>query len=224
MSWNEDAVLGAADTVGFGGVLWILYLAGNTDVGVGKTSDYHTQRNSVRTYAQNQGLDDPGHPTVKSGFQNISRKTVVDADGNRGPINNEKKTHLISLTSLGKGLMKTVHNNDQIRTSVKKSIDIDVDEPQDPWWPGQGPRESNEVFLHTFADRSVLQETTAEIEAHAVFDCPCCGEVLENDFRLQLQNGEITEGWGRFPEVECPNCNTEYRHSAANPHQSPESI
>lgn len=224
MSWNEEAVLQAANTVEFGGALWILYLAGNTDVGVGKTSDYHTLRNSVRSYAQDQGLDDPGHPTVKNGFANISRKVVVDSDGNRDTINNEHKNHIVSLTSLGKGLMNTVHNDDQIENALKESIEIEVDEPQDPWWPEDGPQDSFNVFLHTYADRTVLREDHAEIEAHAIFDCPCCGEQVENDFELTLQDGYIVEGWQRFPEVECANCNNTYNHSAANPHYTPESM
>lgn len=98
MKWTEPAVLQAANTVGFGGTLWILYLAGNTDVGVGKTSDYHTQRSSVRSYAKEQGLDDPGVPTVRNGYDNISQKTVVDAEGNRGAINDRHKPNIVSLT------------------------------------------------------------------------------------------------------------------------------
>lgn len=222
MSWNETFVLRAANKVGFGGSLWILYLAGNTDVGVGKTSDYHTLESSVRAYAQNQGLEDPGIPTIKEGYSNISRKVVMDADGNRDVINDQHKPHIVCLTPLGKGLMMTVETEDQIENSLKEDLGMEVEEPQTPWWPGDGPRESFAVSLHTYADRSVLQESVSEIEAKAIFDCPRCGEEIENEFVLTLQEGNIVEGWDRFPTVECPNCETEYKHSAADPHREPE--
>lgn len=222
MKWTEEAVLQAADTVGFGGTLWILYLAGNTDVGVGKTSDYHTQKSSVRSYAKGQGLSDPGVPPVQEGYENISRKPVVDAEGNKDTINDQHKPTIVSLTSLGKGLMKTVDNDGRIRASVKESTGIEIDEPQDPWWPGQGPYESASVFLHTYADRSAMDEEECEITAKARFDCQCCGEEIENEFQLTLNEGNIVEGWGRFIEMDCESCETTWKYSAANPYYDPE--
>jgi len=220
--WNEDAVLQAADTVEFGGILWILHLAGNTDVGIGKTSDLHTQESSVRSYAKNEGLDDPGIPIVREGYKNISRKTVVDGEGNRGTINHQHKPTIVSLTPLGKGLMKTVDNDDRILKSLKGSIGIEVDEPQDPWWPGEGPRESNELFLYTYDERTVLDEEECEIDAHAIFSCKRCGEDITSDFQITLQQGNIVDGWGKLIEAECDSCGTSYEHSAADPHRKPD--
>lgn len=224
MSWNEASVLRAGKAVGKGGTLWILYLAGNYEVGVEKTSDYHTLRSSVRTYAQNEGLDDPGHPTVREGYKNISRKKVIDADGNRDAINNEHKPHIVSLTSLGKSLMSTVHHNDAIRHSLKESIGIEMDDPPDPWWPGEGPRDSFSVVLQTYEDRSVQEQDSAEIEAEAFFDCPYCEQEIENEFTVELQDGYIVDGWNEFPEASCDNCENTFRHSAADPHHEPEPL
>lgn len=224
MKWTEDTVLHTADTVGFGGTLWVLYLAGNTDVGVGKTSDYHTLKSSVRIYPQNHGLSDPGVPIVREGYENLCRKTVVDAEGNQGPINNKHKPNIVSLTPLGKGLMKTLDNDDRIKESVKQLIGIDADQPQDPWWPGQGPLESAEVFLHTSADRSVLDEGECIIDAKAEFNCPRCGTEIENEFQLPLTNGQIVEGWGRFIEADCDSCEATWQHSAADPHHEPDLV
>lgn len=221
MTWDEDSVLEAADTVGYGGVLWILHLAGNTDVGIGKTSDYHTEESSVRSHAKTLGLDEPDIPTIKRGYKNITRKVVVDSDGSSDSINNAHKNHLVSLTSLGKNLMKAVDNDDRIKNSLRASIGVEVDEPPEPWWPGEGPRDSFAVYLHTYEDRSVLEEDECEIEACASFECDRCNEEIESEFELTLQNGNIVQGWGRVIEVKCENCGQAWEHSAADPHQKP---
>lgn len=224
MAWDEESVLKAADTVEFEGSLWILHLAGNTEVGIGKTSDYHTQEGSVRSYAKDQGLEDPGVQKVRIGYQNLCRKSVTDAMGNSGSILRQDKPDIVRLTSLGKDLMRTINSDRRIENSVKQSIGVETDAPPEPWWPGNGPQDSFEVFLHTYADRSVLDESHATIEAQAEFECTCCGETVESNFELTLEDGIMVEAWGRKIQTQCENCMVEFQYSAANPHEKPDPV
>lgn len=221
MTWDEDSVLQAASTVGFGGSIWILHLAENSHVGKGPTSDYHTERNQVRSYVQSEGLDDPGIPTIKRGFKNISRKRVVDVEGRSGVINNEKKPNLVCLTRLGITLMTTLNTNDQISNAFKENIGLEEEGLPDPWWPGDGPRENFTVYLYTHADHSVRNETEIEIDAYARFECTCCGDEVENEFELTLEDGIIVNEWGRMVTAECDTCENTFEHSVADPHREP---
>lgn len=221
VSWDKDSVLAVTDTVGFGGTLWLLYLAGNTDVGIGKTSDFHTQKSSVRSYAKDQNLNDPGVPVVKEGYQNLCGKTVVDADENAGTILRQDKPEIVRLTPLGKSLLQTIDSDDRIEICVKEAIGIES-EQEDPWWPGKGPLDSSPVKLYTYADRSALDQSEAEIQAHATFPCPYCEEEIENDFQLTLQEGIIVDGWGQKVDATCESCGNDFLHSAADPYTRPE--
>lgn len=222
MAWDAESVLSAGATVGYGGTLWILYLAGNTDVGVGKTSDYYTQKSSVKSYAKSHGLAEPSDPTVREGYRNISRKTVVDAEGNAGPINNQHKPDILSLTSLGKGLMSKIHHDQRIELALQESIGIETDDDPDPWWPGDGPNESMAIFLRTFADRSVLDEEEAEFEAIATFDCLRCDAEIEHRYEVTITNGYIVEGWSRTVTVECSGCGLVHEHCPVDPQRPPD--
>lgn len=224
MSWDRDSVEEAGETVGFGGTLWILYLAQSNAVSPAKTSDYHTLKSSIRSYAkQQEGLDDPGEPPIREGYQNITRRVVVDADGNRGYINKQDKQDLVRLTSLGYDLTTTIDRDERIEKALKETIDIEIEEPQDPWWPGQGPNESFAIHLRTYADRTVLDEETAEIEALASFECDRCDTEIEHEYDVRLEEGNPVE-WGRTVEVECPQCEQEYGHGAVHPHRDPEPL
>ncbi|WP_256288280.1 MULTISPECIES: hypothetical protein [Halobacteriales] len=222
MTWDEESVLQAADTVGYGGALWILYLAEESDVGIGKTSNFHSEKGSVRSYAKSEDLDDPGISVVKDGFQNLCRKPVTDASGRTDVINNDdKNADLLRLSRLGMTLMKTVNSDDRVRTALKESIGIETGGLPDPWWPGDGPRENYSVYLYTHADHSVREEEEVDINAYARFECACCGEDVINEFQLTLENGEIINEWGRKVTTQCEGCDTEFEHSVANPHQKP---
>jgi hypothetical protein len=223
VSWDESSVLAAGDTVEFCGTLWILYLAECSDVGIGKTSDFHTEKGSVRSYTkQNLGLEDPGVPTLKQGYKAISRKSVTDADGNQNVINNKHKTDwILSLTSLGKDLMKVINVNDNIRTKLKESIDAEIERPVKPWWPGEGPQETFPVYLRTFADKAVLEASEVTILAIASFECGRCKTTVKGTHWVKLTEGNIEVGeWSRFTSTEC-SCGLTYRHPVADPRQSP---
>lgn len=222
MVWDADSVLSAGDTVGFGGTLWILYLAGNTDVGVGKTSDFHTQKSSVKSYATTHGIPEPDDPIIKEGYRNLSRKTVIDADGNRGCINNQHKPDILSLTSIGKGLMATVDNDQRIEYALKESIGIEIDEDPDPWWPGEGPNKSMAIYLRTFADRSVLDAEKAELDVIATFSCLRCGAEIEHEYTVTMTEGYLAEGWSRIVTTDCENCGLAHEHCPVNPKRPPD--
>lgn len=219
MTWDEDSVEAAAEVVGEAGTIWILHLAGNTEVGKGKTSDFHTQCSSVRACAKELGLDDPGVPTVKEGYRNLYRRRVTDSEGRSGPILNHKKENIVALTSLGKTLVTKIDNDERAENKLKEYLDIETEEPEDDWWPHDGPDESFSVYLYTNADRSVREEDEVEIEAHARFDCPKCGESVSNVFDLVLREG-TSMNWGMI-EAECDNCGMKFKHSAADPHCKP---
>lgn len=224
MSWDEDSVLSAGETVGFGGTLWVLYLAQCNAVSPAKTSDYHTEKSSVRAYAnQQEGLDDPEEPIIREGYEKLNRCLVVDRDGNRGYINKQDKQDLVRLTSLGYDLVTTIDTDERIEKELKKSIGVDVQEPQDPWWPGQGPNEDFSIYLRTFADRTVLDRDTVDIEAIVSFDCYRCDTEIEHEYNVKLEDGNTVE-WGRTVEVECPQCCQEYGHRAVDPHRDPEPL
>lgn len=224
MTWDEESVLAAVETVGFGGALWILHLACNSGVGAAKTSNFHVEDSSVKSYAKEWGLDEPSDPIIKEGYKNISRKTVVDADQNRGVINNRDKPEIVRLSSLGVSLAKTIDSDEQVRKTLQANLGMDVDEPQDPWWPGDGPDELYAVYLRTFADRSVLDEDEAEIEAIASLECLRCGEEVEDEYILVLTDGQIVQGWSRFEEVDCDNCGLSLKYCVADPHRKPEIV
>lgn len=223
MSWDEASVLDAGDTVEFGGTIWILHLAVNSDVGIGKTSDYNTEEGSVRSYAKQElGLEDPGVPTLKDGYKAISRRQVIDADGNQDVINNKDKTgQILRLTTLGKNLMKVVNTNDDIRMKLKVSIDAEVDRPTKPWWPGEGPQETFPVQIRTFADKAVREAPEVTIRTIASFDCDRCHATVEHEYWVELAEGNIAVGeWSRFTSTNC-SCGLTYRHPVADPRQPP---
>jgi hypothetical protein len=223
VSWDEESVLNAGDTVGYGGTLWILYLAVNSKVGIGRTSDYNSEEGSVRSYAKQElGLEDPGIPPIKEGYRSISRREVIDDDGNRDVINNRDKTaKIIRLTTLGKNPMKVVNSNDDIRVSLKRSIGAEVDQPTKPWWPGEGPQESFPVLIRTFADKSVREAPSVSILTIASFDCDRCGETVEKNYWVKLDGGNIAVSeWSRSVDIRCA-CDLKYVFSPADPKQPP---
>ncbi len=223
VSWDETSVLRAGETLGYGGTLWILHLAVNSKVGIGRTSDYNSEEGSVRSYAKQQlGLSDPGIPAVKEGYQAISRKEVTDSAENRDVINNKDKTaKIIRLTTLGKNLMKVVDSNDDIRVALADSIGAEVDRPTKPWWPGEGPQDSFPVQIRTFADKSVREASEVYILAEGSFECDRCEKSVEEEYWVELKNGNIAvPEWSRFVSTQC-SCGLEYEFSAADPGRSP---
>ncbi|MFK5604769.1 hypothetical protein [Haloferax volcanii] len=224
MSWDKDSILRASDTVGDNGTLWLLFLAGNTDVGVGKTSNAERHIGSVRTLAQDGGLSDPGHSGVMVGYSNITRKIVTDADGNGGPINVDKKSNnLLQLTTLGKQLLTTLDRDERIELEVRKSIGMNVDVPTEPWWPHGDPDESHPIYIRTFADRSVLDEAECEIEVIASFQCEKCHTDIEHSYNVRMESGTIVNGWSRTVPVDCenPDCDLTYEHLVGDPFRGP---
>lgn len=224
MSWDKDSVLRASDTVGDNGTLWLLYLAGNTAVGVGKTSNAEQHIGSVRTLAQDGGLPDPGYSDVMSGYDNITRRIVQDADGNRCPVNVDKKSNnLLQLTTLGKQLLTKLDRDERVELAVRERIGMDVDTPTEPWWPYGDPNESCPVYMRTFADHSVLDEDECEIEVIASFECGKCYTNIEHSYKVLMQNGDLVNGWSRTVSVDCenPNCNLTFEHLVGDPHTEP---
>jgi len=93
VAWDKETVVRAAETVGDAGTLWILFLAQNDEVGIEKTSNLQTLGSSVRSYAKEIGLDDPGQETINQGYNGITNSRVVDADGNVACINRDDKSN-----------------------------------------------------------------------------------------------------------------------------------
>lgn len=224
MSWDKDSVLRASETVGDNGTLWLLFLAGNTAVGVGKTSNAERHVGSVRTLAKDGGLTDPGYSDVISGYGNITRRVVEDADGNRGPINVDKKSNnLLQLTTLGKQLLTTIDNDERIELEVRDQIGMDVDTPTEPWLPHGDPNEDHPVYMRTFADHSVKDQDECEIEMIASFECGSCYTDIKHTYQVLMKNGTLINGWTRTISVDCenPDCNLTYEHLVGDPHTEP---
>lgn len=224
VTWDEDSTRGVAETVGLGGAIWTLYLALESPVGAARTSDFHSEAGSVKSYAKRIGLEEPNDPVVKEGYKNISRKNVVDADGNYGVINKQDKPHIVRLSSLGVELAAAIDNNEEIENSIKKFIGADYDKVQDPWWPVSPPDRSNEIYLRTFSDRSLREDEEAEIHVIATFDCLRCGSEIEHEYSITLNNGNPVNGWSRSVEAECGDCGLMHEHKVGDPHEKPSPI
>jgi len=202
-------VLQAGRTLDGAGTLWVLFLAKRGEVGIQKTSNLRKLEGSVRSYAQEIGLDDPGVSQVYAGFKIIERRKVVDADGNRDTVNNDDKSNdLVRLTPLGQDFVTKIDNDRRIENKLKDLIGADTEEITDPWWP-YGPaddQEGREVLIRTFADRSVLDADEAEITVLVSFDCVKCSDQIEDvEFDVEMQDGSLIE-WGRTETVECSEC------------------
>lgn len=147
MDWDEEHVIAAGDTVGYGGTLWILYLTNSTEVGINKTSDYHTQQSSVRSFTKRElGLPEPKQPVVREGYMSISNKPVTAPTGTRDVINNEHKNDLLSLTTLGHKLVTAIRQDDRLDMALRGQIGV-VDEPNDPWWIHGPANDDHAVFF-----------------------------------------------------------------------------
>lgn len=224
MTWDESSVVSAAKTVGREGSVWILYLAGNRMVGVGKTSDFHTLAGSVEARAKDLGFDDFDKGQVRDGYDNISTKVVRDASGNSDTINNKDKPNIVRLSTLGKKLMAKVDNNDEIDFVIKEEIDADVDIPTKPWWPVGECSPDNAVYIRTDEDKEVLGVDESHIHVTASFDCLRCSDPVKHDYEVKLEDGIPVNGWSRFVEVQCTNCGQVWEHLCGNPHQQPSPI
>jgi len=224
VGWDENAVINAVHTVDAEGTLWILFLAQNSEVGIEKTSNLEKLDSSVRTYAQGLGLDDPGVRTVRDGFNKIENRSVTDAEGFSDTINDDDKSNnLIRLTPLGQDLVTFVEKDDRIRNKLKEMIGVDTENAGQPWWPYDGPSDDLALKIRTFADRSVLEDAETEITAVVSFDCPNCGETIEDEeFEVKMVDGNLIE-WGRTDIVDC-SCGATVEICPIDPNRNPEEV
>lgn len=225
MGWNEDAVIDAAHRVDAEGTLWILFLAQNDEVGIWKTSNLQTLESSVRKYAQEIGLPDPGKRTVRDGYDKIEHRSVVDADGAVDTINNDDKSNdIVRLTPLGQNLVAFVNKDNRVRNLLKDLVGADIEDIKEPWWPYGPPNEDSPLHIRTYADRSVLDESQTKIYVIVSFDCPNCKESIEDlEFEVKMQDGDLIE-WGRTEEVECLSCGSSIEICPIDQHREPEEI
>lgn len=224
MDWDEEHVIAAGDTVGYGGTLWILYLTNSTEVGINKTSDYHTQQSSVRSFTKRElGLPEPKQPVVREGYMSISNKPVTAPTGTRDVINNEHKNDLLSLTTLGHKLVTAIRQDDRLDMALRGQIGV-VDEPNDPWWIHGPANDDHAVFLRTYSDRSELDKAHGAIDVIASFDCPRCGDHIEHEYSMELQDGHTIDGWETTVEVTCEGCGQWYSHTKADQYTPPEPL
>lgn len=225
MGWDEDTVINAAYRVDGEGTLWILFLAQNGEVGIEKTSNLEKLDSSVRAYAKELGLEDPGLRTVRDGFSKIENRSVTDADGVSDTINNDDKSNnLVRLTPLGQDLVTFVNKDDRIRNELKELIGVEVESVGQPWWPYDGPSTDLALRIRTFADRSVLEEAQTEITAVVSFDCPNCEATIENErFEVTMVDGDLIE-WGRTDVVDCSLCGASFEICPIDPNREPEEV
>jgi len=222
VAWDKETVVRAAETVGAAGTLWVLFLAQNDEVGIEKTSNLQTLDSSVRSYAKEIGLDDPGQETINQGYNRITNSRVVDADGNVACINRDDKSNdLVRLTPAGQDLVTSVHNDERIKNRLKEFLGLEVEGVQEPWWPNTDPSNLHVLNIRTFANHSVLDQDEAEITAIVSFDCPKCDSDVETEFVVRLSEGHLVE-WGRTEEVNCSACDTSAEICPIDPHRPPE--
>lgn len=206
------------------GTLWVLVLCGDSSIGIGKTSNKEQYHGKIRSYAKRNGISDPRRPEIDQGFNNINKKTLQNAEGDTGQINNDHKSNnLISLTRFGLTLFAYIDNRPEIEREVKKSIGLDTDESEEPW-PLLGDRDDPVVEFHSYSERPPEDGTEYVVEVIATFACPHCGNEVQNEYSVVLQDGIPINGWSRWVETKCGNCGQAYIHKCGDHWQPPEPI
>ena len=205
VTWDKSAVLRARERLERGGTLWLLVLCSRRSVGTGMADNMHHYFGTIKSYAKEQDINPPDDPEINQGFQNLVNKRVENTEGSRNSVIVGDKPDYVKLTTLGQDLLKTIGNNDEIRSAVKQSIGIELDQPPESWWPQTYDWDNAKIHFETTSKRPPDDADEFEIEAVAEFSCPRCNAEIKHSYTVQfwtetytqlctLENQHILEG------------------------------
>ncbi len=191
-------------------IVWLLFLAEKRKkVGIGKTSDFDTQRGSVEAFAKGYGL--VGFD-ARSGYRRLTRVEFTSPVG-KDKLFRGDKPGILRLTRIGIGVLQYLSTNPAWRGEILLELGADIPDVKE-WFPVPIKPDAP-IQMMTTSPRPKAEPYT--IQVTATFTCDRCNNLVQHQYDLLWR----TEEWMEVAVI-CGECGTMWQHWKGYPYQAPQ--